>query len=142
MDYSYSYSFDSSTLSPGAMMAIYIPTLILCAFLIVCMWKLFTKCGEAGWKSLIPFYNIWIQIKLFWDGNPVVPFILMFVPFANFVILIMLYVKMARSFGKGGGFAVGLIFLSIIFIPILAFGSDEYIGPNGDFYARSFTSGE
>ena len=63
-------------------------------------------------------------------------------PIANLVVLIMLYVKMARSFGKSGGFAVGLIFLSIIFIPILAFGSDDYIGPDGDFYARSFTSGE
>lgn len=139
MEYSYEMS---GNMTPGMMMAIYIPTLILCVFLIICMWKLFTKCGEAGWKCLIPFYNTWIQFKLFWGENCVLPFILTFVPIANLVVLIMLYVKMARSFGKSGGFAVGLIFLSIIFIPILAFGSDDYIGPDGDFYARSFTSGE
>lgn len=137
----YSYSVDYGSMDPGQMMVAMIPSLVICAFLLVCMWKLFTKCGEPGWKSLIPFYGTWVQLKLFW-GEPLVPFILLFVPIANIVVLIMLYIKMARSFGKSGGFAVGLILLGIIFIPILAFGSDEYIGPNGDFYARNFTSGE
>ena len=28
--------------------------------LIVAWWKIFTKAGEAGWKSIIPIYNIYI----------------------------------------------------------------------------------
>lgn len=137
MDSGYGYTVDSGGMSAGMSLITLIPTLVICAFIIICMWKLFTKCDEPGWKSLIPFYSTWVQLKLFWGEKCVVPFILMFVPFANFVVLIMLYVKMARSFGKGGGFAVGLIFLSIIFLPILAFGSDDYIGPDGDYYARA-----
>ena len=35
-------------------------------------------------------------------------------------------VKLAKAFGKGDGFAVGLILLNTIFIMILAFGSSEY----------------
>ena len=35
---------------------------------------------------------------------------------------------LARSFGKGTGFAVGLILAPIIFYPMLAFGKSEYIG--------------
>lgn len=131
------YGMDPNSMDFGTMMISMVPALIIGVFMIVCMWKLFVKCDEPGWKCLIPFYNTWIEFKLFWGENPVLPFILMFVPFANFVVLIMLYVRMARSFDKSGGFAVGLIFLSIIFIPILAFGSDDYIGPNGDYYARA-----
>lgn len=39
---------------------------------------------------------------------------------------IRLQVKLAKAFGKGGGFAVGLIFLPIIFYPILAFGKAKF----------------
>lgn len=58
-------------------------------------------------------------------------FILMFIPIANIVVSVMLCLKMAKSFGKGAGFGVGLIFLSTIFYAILAFGNASYIGPNG-----------
>ena len=34
-----------------------------------------------------------------------------------------------RFLVKDGGFAVGLIFLSIIFMAILAFGEAKYLGP-------------
>jgi uncharacterized protein DUF5684 len=47
----------------------------------------------------------------------------------NFVLFIIVAVDLAKSFGKGGGFAVGLILLPIIFFPILAFGSAAYTGP-------------
>jgi hypothetical protein len=33
----------------------------------------------------------------------------------------------AKAFGKSGGFAAGLIFLGIIFFPILGFGSSQYM---------------
>lgn len=145
MDYVYAltsmYSestYPEQTMDPAAMLIACVPALIVSIFLIICIWKIFTKCDEAGWKSIIPIYNMWIEMKLFWGEPCVLPFILLlFVPVANMVVAIMLTVKMARSFGKSGGFAVGLILLPIIFIPILAFGSDDYIGPDGDYYARA-----
>ena len=38
---------------------------------------------------------------------------------------------LANAFGKGGGFAAGVILLGFIFFPILAFGSSQYQGPAG-----------
>jgi len=35
---------------------------------------------------------------------------------------------LAKSFGQGTGFALGLIFLSVIFIMILGFGDARYVG--------------
>jgi arginine exporter protein ArgO len=39
---------------------------------------------------------------------------------------------LSKSFGKDEGFTIGLIVLSFIFYPILAFGSAKYLGPYGD----------
>lgn len=39
---------------------------------------------------------------------------------------IMLYHAMSESFGHGAGFTVGLLFLPVIFLCILAFGSDRF----------------
>jgi hypothetical protein len=45
------------------------------------------------------------------------------------VIGIIINLDLAKSFGKSVGFAIGLILLSFIFVPILGFGSAEYAGP-------------
>lgn len=47
---------------------------------------------------------------------------------AAFVIEILLLHKVSKAFGHGGGFTVGLVFLTFIFELILAFGSSQYIG--------------
>lgn len=31
---------------------------------IIAMWKIFSKAGEKGWKSLIPIYNAYILMKI------------------------------------------------------------------------------
>lgn len=47
---------------------------------------------------------------------------------ATLVIEIIAMNKLAKSFGKGAGFTVGLILLQPIFLMILGFGSSEYLG--------------
>ena len=59
-------------------------------------------------------------------GKPAWWFLLLLIPFVNIVILILVLAGLAANFGKGGGFVAGLIFLPIIFYPILAFGSAQY----------------
>ena len=53
----------------------------------------------------------------------------MFIPVVNIVIAIIIIFDMAKVFGKGTGFGFGLLFLSIIFYAILAFGDARYLGP-------------
>ena len=98
--------------------------------MLAAMWKLFSKAGEAGWKCLIPIYNSYIAVKIA-DGNGV-KFLLLLIPVVNFVYAIILIFRLAKSFGKGAGFGLGLLFLPLIFFLILAFGGDRYIGPRGE----------
>lgn len=99
----------------------------LAVLLLVAIWRIFSKAGEAGWKVLIPFYNMYTEYKIFWGKGWF--FLLSFVPVVNIVVSIMLMHKMSKSFGHGVGFTLGLIFLPYVFYPILAFGSDQYSGP-------------
>src|SRR5258707_15561006 len=101
--------------------------LLIALLIIVAMWKVFTKAGQPGWASIIPIYNIYIWCKIV--GRPWWWILLMLIPLVNFIICIILCIDLAKSFGKGVGFGLGLVFLGIIFFPILGFGSAQYQGP-------------
>lgn len=92
-------------------------------------WKLMTKAGEPGWAILVPIYNIIVLLRIV--GRPVWWLFMFLIPFVGFVFSILLYIDLAKSFGKDTAFALGLIFLSPIFFPILAFGDARYLGPAG-----------
>ena len=48
-----------------AMMSTYSVFIIIALVVaIVAYWKIFTKAGEAGWKSLIPIYNSVVLFKI------------------------------------------------------------------------------
>ncbi len=120
--------YDSYESTIMAAMGIYVVVILAIAvFAIVCMWKIFTKAGQPGWASIIPFYNYYVLFEIAW-GNGLL-FLLLLIPVANFVVMIILWVKLSQSFGYSAAFAIGLLFLPIIFLPILAFGSSRYIGP-------------
>ncbi len=93
---------------------------------IVAMWKIFEKAGKPGWHSIIPFLNMYDLVEI--SGYNGWLFLLFFIPIANLVIVILSCVGLAKKFGKSTGFAIGLIFLSVIFECILAFGDSKYQG--------------
>jgi hypothetical protein len=99
---------------------------IFVILMIASMWMVFTKAGKPGWASIIPFYNTWTLCEV--AGRPGWWMFLLFIPFVNFVIFIIIAIDVAKNFGKGVGFGIGLILLSFIFYPILAFGSAQYQG--------------
>lgn len=130
MDYydsSYYYGSGSTGVAVlGTMMLfIWIISIAIGVIGIIAQWKLFTKAGKAGWISLIPLWNMYTLFEI--SGMSGWMFLLLCVPFLNFVMLILLWVKIAQAFGKSGLFAVGLIFLCPIFILILAFGNSTYV---------------
>ena len=104
-------------------------SLIVVVLGILAMWFIFKKAGQGGWKALIPIYNIYTLVKIV-DGNGW-KFLLLLIPFVNFVYLIILNFRMAKAYGKGIGFGFGLLFLPTIFQLILAFGKAQYVGPKG-----------
>lgn len=110
----------------GILLLVYLVIIVL---MIASMWKTFTKAGEPGWAAIIPIYNSWILVKI--SGVGAIWFVMMFVPFINLVALIITSLGIAKVFNKGGGFGIGLAFLSPIFYPILAFGDAQYVGEGG-----------
>ncbi len=100
--------------------------LLIAVFYIICYWKVFEKAGQPGWAAIVPIYNIIVMLQIV--GKPVWWIILMFIPCVNIVIALLIYLDMARVFGKSTGFGVGLFLLGFIFLPILAFGDAEYQG--------------
>ncbi len=101
--------------------------LALIVVVVAGMWKMFTKAGQPGFFAIIPIVNMYILLKIV--GRPWWWLILMFIPLISIIFAIIVMLDLAKSFGKGVGFAIGLILLSFVFIPILGFGSAEYQGP-------------
>ncbi len=95
--------------------------------MIASAWKIFTKAGQPGWAAIIPIYNVIVLLKII--GKPWWWIIGLLIPFVNFVVMILMAVGLAKVFGKGIGFAIGLILLSFIFYPMLAFGDAIYTAP-------------
>ena len=93
---------------------------------IASIWKIFTKAGKPGWASIIPIYNVIVLLEII--GKQVWWIVLFLIPFVNIIISIITTNEVSKSFGRGAGTTVGLIFLPFIFYPVLAFGSAQYQG--------------
>ena len=138
----------------GMLTSILAVVLIFYVLLIIAMWKIFTKAGEKGWKSIIPIYNVYIYFKIagvknyFWilfcaiiieyiviaaagQNSAVAGIVTIIYVILALVLDILHSVKLSKAFGHGGGYAVGLILLPNIFTLILGFGKDEYVGVEG-----------
>lgn len=99
---------------------------------IIANWRIFTKAGEAGWKSIIPIYGDYISYKIAWQPayfwltlilgiissylqgtleiseSLTVYMLVILIKIILVVISIMYSIKLARAFGRGTGFAIGL----------------------------------
>ncbi len=118
----------STLLASSAGVFIYILFVVAIAVIeIAGMWMVFVKGGRPGWAAIIPFYNYYTLLKVV--GRPGWWLILYFIPIVNFVVWIIVSIDLAKSFAQSTGFAVGIIFLPFIFLPILGFGSAPYAGP-------------
>ena len=100
---------------------------ILVVFIIGC-WKVFVKAGQPGWAVLIPFYNLYILLKIV--GRPAWWIVLFLIPLVNLVVSILVAIDLAKAFGQSALFGVVLLFLlGGIGYLILGFGNYRYVGP-------------
>lgn len=106
--------------------------LLLAIITLVAFWKIFEKAGTDGWRGIIPFYNMWLLAEMV--GRPgwlgIVMILCTFLGtiglVAAMVIQVIIYYDLAKAFGKSIPFAMGLIFLSPVFLMILAFDKSTY----------------
>jgi len=101
----------------GVITIVYLAIVVLS---IVALWKVFTKAGEPGWAAIVPIYNIIVLLKI--AGRPAWWLLLCLLIIPIFIV----YIDVARKFGKSTLFGLGLAFFGFIFFPILAFGDAQY----------------
>lgn len=116
----------SSASAGAASMVTLIIVLAVVVLYIASMWAIFSKAGQPGWAAIIPIYNTFVLLRV--CGRPAWWFILLLIPFVNIVVSFIMVFDLAKAFGRGAGFGLGLLFLSIIFYPILGFGSSRFVG--------------
>ena len=117
------------TTSSAGMGAGWVLYLLLAVLAIVAYWKIFTKAGEAGWKSIIPIWNTIVLLKIV--GRPWWWILLLLIPFVNFIIVIIVMLDLGKAFGKSTVFSIfGLIIFSLVGLFILGFGDAKYVGPS------------
>jgi Family of unknown function (DUF5684) len=123
------------TPSPGLLGSLVfdVVALVLVVVEIAGMWMVFEKAGEPGWGSIIPFYNLYLLCRI--AGRPGWWLLLWFIPGVGgliwFILMLIISLDVARLFGRGSGFGVGLWLLGFVFYPILGF-SDAHYGRRSD----------
>ena len=90
---------------------------IACAVLVPLLWGYQFVAIKVGVVQFPP---------LFFLGLRFLAIALLLIPFVNIIVLILVYIAFARNFGKGVGFAIGMVILPFIFFPVLAFSDAKY----------------
>jgi len=107
----------------------FIAMMVLLVVMIASMWKVFAKAGQPGWAAIVRIYNAIVLLQIV--GRPWWWIVLFMIPLVHIVAGILVCIDLAKCFGKGTGFALGLAFLGFIFYQILGFGSARYLGSAG-----------
>ena len=97
--YGYKTQIDDTTLNifGGIFLVMWALCLVIGILCIVAYWKIFTKAGEQGWKSIIPFYNIYVLFSISWEvkyflyfiGIYIVSILICLIPFIGWAIAIV-----------------------------------------------------
>ena len=100
-------------------------------FMIVSLWIVFKKAGQPGWAAIIPIFNFLVILRV--ASKPwwwVFSILLMIIPIAGIILFLVVWILIcngiSKNFGQSTGFTVGLVLLSVVFIPILAFGDYQW----------------
>ncbi len=80
--------------------------------------RILEDLGEPGWSVFVPFYNLVVLARA--ARMSTVQTILLFVPSVNVIILIKVFISIAKKRGRSPMLGVGAACLPFIFLPILA----------------------
>lgn len=88
------------------------------------LWKIFEKAGHKGWMAIIPFYNLYIWLRII--HKPLWWYIFILIPFINVFTLLLMVVDTLKWFNRQGlaEQALGVLF-PFIFLPFLGFSPKE-----------------
>lgn len=124
--------------------------LLMVLLVLIAKWKIFSKAGEKGWKSLIPVYSTYVEYGFTWNHKQGILFMVAVLVFRVMtglfdsdsimyalaaipgiyaaVLSVIQMHKLSKSFGHDASFTVGLLLMNPIFLLILGFGKSQYVG--------------
>jgi signal peptidase I len=92
-------------------------------------WKQFEAAGQKGWYSLIPYYNIYIMLKIIGKQKKFWWWFFIVFPYINIFMLLLMLVELGKCFGRFKIWEEGMAaILPFIFFPIIA-KNDKYHDP-------------
>lgn len=94
-------------------------TLLFSLLIMVSSKNIFKKAGKDPKLSYIPIYNLMILLDI--TGIPEYFFIMLLFPIVNLLMILVILYRLSIVYQTSLGFALGLIFLSVVFIPVLNF---------------------
>ncbi len=129
-------------------MGIAVVGVIMVVILIIAQWKMFKKAGQPGWLVLIPFYGQYKMYDICWNKKIYWVVLILSIIFntldsvllvslcsiLSIVIYVIFSINLSRAFGFSDAFALGLIFLPVIFYLIAAFSKNEYVGKKNQLF--------
>lgn len=91
-------------------------------------WKVFEKAGYHGWMTLIPFYNLYIWLRVI--EKPLWWYILLLIPFLNVFMIMLMLVETAKCFEKYALWEQGLaVVFFFAYFPYLGISDKEKYVP-------------
>lgn len=110
---------------------------------VLTFWFILEKGGQPGWASLIPFYQYYAFITVckippvlcgIFFATYMSTYIMpeKIAPTVSLILLVIMHstcsMSLAKVYGRDYMFGMGLIFMPLVFYPILGLGNYEYEG--------------
>ena len=103
---------------------IFIITVIFLIIMLVSCFRIFEKAKIDGYKVLIPFYNLYLFVKI--ADLPIFFVPILLIPIINVFIFWYISFRIGERFGKNIIFNLGMCVVPFVFYPILAFSNNLY----------------
>ena len=73
-------------------------TLLFFVLSLAGFWGIFEKSGYKGWMSIVPFYNLYIWLRII--KKPLWWYIFLLIPFINVFVILLMTVEICKCFKK------------------------------------------
>jgi hypothetical protein len=108
--------------SPMGFLVMLVCGVAIWVFYSYCLKRIVEKCGETPggiiWVPILQMIPLFRVAKM----NPWL-ILLLFVPLANLIVLIMVWINILKILGRHPGMVVVMLFFGMIYLPVLAFSS-------------------
>ncbi|MCR4605009.1 MAG: DUF5684 domain-containing protein [Eubacterium sp.] len=122
------YGYRTASDVTGFFVAYTVVMLALTVFLIICLWRIFSKAGKPGWHSLIPFLNTYDLITIGWRRRKAKTCIVLTILSIVFTIIAFVVIAIGVAAGVSISVGSGLARRSDIFDGLVAGGVAAIIG--------------